>query len=38
MASFDNAGSDVFKEDWIKYGVKNLSMVAYFIAMRLGWI
>jgi len=34
LASFDNAGSDVFKEDWIKYGVEP-DYGSYFIAIDL---
>jgi len=34
LASFDNAGSDVFKEDWIKYGVEP-EYGSYFIAIDL---
>ncbi len=34
MASFDNAGSDVFKEDWIRYG-EEPSHGSYFIAIDL---
>jgi hypothetical protein len=34
MASFDNAGSDVFKEEWIKYGVTP-EQGSYFIAVDL---
>ncbi len=34
MASFDNAGSDVFKEDWIKYG-EEPPYGSYFIAVDL---
>jgi len=34
LASFDNAGSDVFKEDWIKYGVEP-EHGSYFIAIDL---
>jgi phage terminase large subunit-like protein len=34
MASFDNAGSDVFKEDWIKYG-EEPDYGSYFVAVDL---
>jgi phage terminase large subunit-like protein len=34
LASFDNAGSDVFKQDWIKYGVEP-EYGSYFIAIDL---
>ena len=34
LASFDNAGSDVFKEDWIKYG-EEPQHGSYFIAVDL---
>ena len=34
MASFDNAGSDVFKEDWIKYG-EEPEYGSYFVAVDL---
>lgn len=34
MASFDNAGSDVFKEEWIKYG-EEPDYGSYFIACDL---
>ena len=34
LASFDNAGSDVFKEDWIKYGVEP-EYGSFFIAIDL---
>ena len=34
MASFDNAGSDVFKEEWLKYGVEP-DYGSYFIACDL---
>ena len=34
LASFDNAGSDIFKEDWIKYGVEP-EYGSYFIAIDL---
>jgi hypothetical protein len=34
MASFTNAGSDIFKEDWIKYGVEP-DYGSYFIAVDL---
>ena len=34
MASFDNAGSDIFKEDWIKYG-EEPDYGSYFIAVDL---
>ena len=34
LASFDNAGSDVFKEDWIKYGVEP-EHGSFFIAIDL---
>lgn len=34
MASFDNAGSDVFKEEWIKYG-EIPDQGSYFIAVDL---
>ena len=34
MASFSNAGSDVFKEEWIKYGVEP-EHGSYFIAIDL---
>jgi hypothetical protein len=34
MASFTNAGSDIFKEEWIKYGVEP-SYGSYFIAVDL---
>jgi hypothetical protein len=34
MASFDNAGSDVFKEEWIKYGTEP-EYGSYFIAVDL---
>jgi phage terminase large subunit-like protein len=34
MASFDNAGSDVFKEEWIKYG-EEPQQGSYFIAIDL---
>lgn len=34
MASFDNAGSDVFKEEWVKYGVEPESG-SYFVACDL---
>ncbi len=34
MASFDNAGSDVFKEEWLKYGVEP-EFGSYFIACDL---
>jgi hypothetical protein len=34
MASFDNAGSDVFKEEWIKYG-EEPEYGSYFVAVDL---
>jgi predicted phage terminase large subunit-like protein len=34
MASFSNAGSDIFKEDWIKYGVEP-EHGSYFISIDL---
>jgi hypothetical protein len=34
MASFTNAGSDIFKEEWIKYGVEP-DYGSYFIAVDL---
>ena len=34
LASFNNAGSDVFKQDWIKYGVEP-EYGSYFIAIDL---
>ena len=34
MASFTNAGSDIFKEEWIKYGVEP-SYGSYYIAVDL---
>ena len=34
MASFDNAGSDVFKEEWLKYGVEP-DYGSYYIAVDL---
>jgi hypothetical protein len=34
MASFTNAGSDIFKEEWIKYGVEP-NYGSYFIAVDL---
>lgn len=34
MASFDNAGSDIFKEEWIKYG-EEPDYGSYFIAVDL---
>jgi predicted phage terminase large subunit-like protein len=34
MASFSNAGSDVFKEEWIKYG-EEPSYGSYFVAVDL---
>jgi hypothetical protein len=34
MASFDNAGSDVFKEEWLKYG-KEPEYGSYYIACDL---
>lgn len=34
MASFDNAGSDIFKEEWIKYG-EEPDYGSYFIACDL---
>ena len=34
MASFDNAGSDVFKEEWLKYGVEPKDG-SYYIAIDL---
>lgn len=34
MASFDNAGSDVFKEQWIKYG-EEPEYGSYFVAVDL---
>jgi len=34
MASFDNAGSDVFKEEWLKYGVEP-EYGSYYIACDL---
>jgi hypothetical protein len=34
MASFTNAGSDIFKEEWIKYGVKP-EHGSYYIAVDL---
>jgi hypothetical protein len=34
MASFDNAGSDVFKEEWLKYGVEP-EYGSYYIAVDL---
>ena len=34
MASFDNAGSDVFKEEWLKYGTEP-EYGSYFIACDL---
>ena len=34
MASFSNAGSDIFKEDWIKYG-EEPSNGSYFVAVDL---
>ena len=34
MASFTNAGSDIFKEDWIKYGVEP-DYGSYYIAVDL---
>jgi phage terminase large subunit-like protein len=34
MASFDNAGSDVFKENWIKYG-EEPDYGSYFVAVDL---
>lgn len=34
MASFDNAGSDVFKEEWLKYG-EIPEQGSYFIAVDL---
>ena len=34
LASFDNAGSDVFKEEWIKYGVEP-EQGSYFVAVDL---
>jgi hypothetical protein len=34
MASFTNAGSDIFKEEWIKYGVEP-SYGSYFISVDL---
>lgn len=34
MASFDNAGSDIFKEDWIRYG-EEPDYGSYFIAVDL---
>lgn len=34
LASFDNAGSDIFKEDWIKYG-EEPDYGSYFIAVDL---
>jgi predicted phage terminase large subunit-like protein len=34
MASFDNAGSDIFKEEWIKYG-EEPDYGSYFVAVDL---
>jgi predicted phage terminase large subunit-like protein len=34
MASFDNAGSDIFKEDWVKYG-EEPDYGSYFVAVDL---
>ena len=34
MASFDNAGSDTFRDEWIKYGVEP-EHGSYFIAIDL---
>jgi hypothetical protein len=34
MASFDNAGSDVFKEEWLKYGVEP-EYGSYYVAVDL---
>ena len=34
LASFDNAGSDVFKENWLKYGVEP-EYGSYFVAVDL---
>jgi predicted phage terminase large subunit-like protein len=34
MASFDNAGSDIFKEEWIKYG-EEPEYGSYFVAVDL---
>lgn len=34
MASFDNAGSDIFKDDWIKYG-EEPEYGSYFVAVDL---
>ena len=34
MASFDNAGSDIFKEDWIKHG-EEPDYGSYFVAVDL---
>ena len=34
LASFDNAGSDIFKEEWLKYGTEPLEG-SYYIAIDL---
>jgi len=34
LASFDNAGSDIFKEEWVKYGVEP-EQGSYFVAVDL---
>jgi predicted phage terminase large subunit-like protein len=34
MASFDNAGSDIFKDDWVKYG-EEPDYGSYFVAVDL---
>jgi predicted phage terminase large subunit-like protein len=34
LASFDNAGSDLFKEEWVKYGVEP-DYGSYFVAVDL---
>lgn len=34
MASFDNAGSDIFKDDWVKYG-EEPEYGSYFVAVDL---